>query len=81
MDAMNDRRLRCLHEHGHISALETALRQKNRGTGLGIRIIGVVVDKNKLKQVAAFVCTVLPTLVTALKHYSKEAALATSESS
>jgi hypothetical protein len=44
-----------LQQHQRVSVLETALKNVNNGQGIGFKVLGLVVNKQKLRQMTASV--------------------------
>ena len=66
LDALNRKRLEDLGHHDRVEALETALRQLNRGKGLGFTLFGTVISHHVLKQLFAPLVTLGSPLLTFL---------------
>lgn len=63
MDYLNIQRTQNLNLHERLSALETALRQHNKGKGLGFVVGGIVVDVRLLSQAFLGIFSVLSTVI------------------
>lgn len=63
MDYLNAQRTQNLNLHERLSALETALRQHNKGKGLGFVVGGIVVDVRLLSQAFLGIFSVLSTVI------------------
>eukprot|EP01043_Picozoa_sp_COSAG02_P065530 COSAG02_NODE_9922_length_2074_cov_1.895190_2_plen_188_part_00 len=63
MDHLNMQRTLDLNLHDRLSVLETALRQSNKGRGLGFVVASVVVDSRMLSQAMLAVISVMSTVI------------------
>ena len=66
LDALNRKRLEDLAYHERVEALEVALRQLNRGKGLGFMLGGIVISHHVIKQLFAPLLTLGSPILTFL---------------